>query len=201
MLMTRNDSAARPGRAAARAGLLALVLAGAASLAQAQHGAHIHGQVQLAVALDGPVLTLQLEAPLDSVLGFEHRPRNAAQRQAVAQLQASLAAADPLFRPDAAAQCSPGKMQVESALFEPETGAAGKNGQGGKVAAPPADEHMDLEASVEFRCARPELLKTLQLGLFERFGRMQRIDVQVAAGKGQRKLTLRRPQSLITLQP
>ncbi|MEX8518550.1 MAG: DUF2796 domain-containing protein [Leptothrix sp. (in: b-proteobacteria)] len=174
--------------------LLALLLAGLAltPAVSVAEGAHVHGQVRLDIALDGPTLTLQMESPLDSVLGFEHRPQTAAQKQAVVQMKTNLEAATKLFRPDAAAQCAVSKASLESALFEPEVAS---------TAAVKSEVHMDLDASYEFKCAHPELLKTLQIGLFEGFTRMQKIDVQVAGAKGQRKFTLKRPQSSITLAP
>lgn len=175
-------------------GALVAVLAGLAlghlARAAAHEGAHVHGQVRLDVAVDGPTLTLQMEAPLDSVLGFEHRARTPAERQAVAQMKAGLADTAALFKPDAAAQCTAGAADVQSALFEPAPEAAARG-----------ETHMDLDASYTFTCQHPELLKTVQLGLFERFRRIQRLDVQVATAQGQRKLTLTRAQPLLRLVP
>jgi hypothetical protein len=171
-------------------GSLAAVLAGLALGCPAHEAAHVHGQVRLDVAVDGATLTLQMEAPLDSVLGFEHRARTPAERQAVAQMKAGLADTAALFKPDAAAQCTAGPADLQSALFEPATGAAARG-----------DEHMDLDASYTFTCERPEQLKTVQLGLFERFTRIQRLDVQVATAQGQRKLTLTRAQPRLRLVP
>ena len=61
-----------------------LVLGAAPVLAAGAHDhghehaqAHVHGAVQLEVALDGPTLSIALEAPLDSLLGFERAPRTA----------------------------------------------------------------------------------------------------------------------------
>jgi hypothetical protein len=53
---------------------MALVLTSPAAVLAQEH-AHVHGLVSLNVAVDGRILTVQLEAPLDSLLGFEHRPR------------------------------------------------------------------------------------------------------------------------------
>jgi hypothetical protein len=171
--------------------LLAALLAGLALNSPAHEGAHVHGQVRLDVAVDGPTLTLQMEAPLDSVLGFEHRARTPAERQAIAQMKAGLADTAALFKPDAAAQCTAGKADLQSALFEPAAEGAAAHGE----------EHMDLDASYEFTCQHPALLKTVQVGLFDRFKGIRRIDVQVAAAQGQRKLTLTRAQPLIRLAP
>jgi hypothetical protein len=63
-------------------GVLLLVALGVSCSALAKEGAHVHGLVKLDVAVDAKTLTVQLEAPLDSLVGFEHRPRTAAQKQA-----------------------------------------------------------------------------------------------------------------------
>jgi hypothetical protein len=60
-------------------------------------------------------------------------------------------------------------------------------------------EHADLEASYRFQCAQPAQLRTLDLGLFEAYKRIQRIEVQVAGQTGQSKVTLRRPARSVTL--
>ena len=46
-------------------------------------GPHVHGVASLQVAVDGNTLTLNLESPLDNVLGFEHAPRSEKQKAAV----------------------------------------------------------------------------------------------------------------------
>ena len=59
---------------------VALMLSALPVLAAQPAHAHVHGAVQLDVAVDGPTLTLTLEAPLDSVVGFERAPRTAAEK-------------------------------------------------------------------------------------------------------------------------
>jgi hypothetical protein len=48
--------------------------------------AHVHGQGRLDIAVDEGVLTLRLEAPLDSLVGFERAPHSAKERDAVRRL-------------------------------------------------------------------------------------------------------------------
>ena len=51
--------------------------------AAAQH-AHEHGRLRLAIAIDGEQLSIALEAPLDSLVGFERAPRTDAERRSAA---------------------------------------------------------------------------------------------------------------------
>lgn len=173
--------------------LLALATAGLAatcSPALAAGQAHEHGALKLDVAIEGRRLTLALEAPLDNLLGFERAPRSDAERQAAAGLLARLRRPDQapaLFTPDAAAQCTLAQAEVQAPLLAP----------GARAGA--ADEHADLDASYEYRCARPEALRSLDLGLFDAYPRVQRIEVQVAGPAGQAKQTLRRPARAVRL--
>lgn len=185
-----RSSTAQPSTRLASA-LLGVLLASAAVAADKHdHGAaagHVHGQMQLELAVDGGSVQIHIESPLDSLLGFEHLPKTPAQKQAVAQLQAQMKDAGALFRLDAAAGCTLQRSEVESAIFEPAKAAPG--------------EHMDLDLSLDYQCRQPQALKGIETTLFAQYPRLQRIDVQIAAAKGQRKLTLKRPNGRIALQP
>jgi Protein of unknown function (DUF2796) len=170
--------------------LLMSCLVLAASPAAIASKAHEHGVMKLDVAIEASKVTLTIEAPLDNFLGFERAPRNAAERKAAADLLARLR--DPnqvtaLFAMDAAARCSLNKTEVQASGLEP----------GAKPAA--QGEHADLDASYEFNCAQPGELRSLDVGLFEAYKRVQRIEVQVAGPKGQSKATLKRPARSVRL--
>ena len=152
--------------------------------------AHEHGVVKLDVAVEGGKLTVVMEAPLDNLLGYERAPRTDAERKAAAEVLARLRGPDkgaPLFSADAGAACTLAKAEVVAPVLEP--GAKGD----------PKDGHADLDATYEFNCAQPAQLTTLNLGLFEAYKRIKRIEVQVVGAKGQAKTTLRRPASSIKL--
>lgn len=152
--------------------------------------AHEHGVMKLDVALDGNTLSIALESPLDSFLGFERAPRTEAERKAAVDLLTRLRGPDqgkPLFTADAAAQCTLSKAEVRAPVLE--TPAKG----------PTKDGHADLEADYAYTCAQPAQLKTLDLGLFDAYRRLKRIDVQVAGPQGQSKATLTRPARSIKL--
>lgn len=154
----------------------------------ATEAAHVHGLMHLDIAVDKQVLSVQLESPLDSLLGFERRPRTPAERQAADALLKQMGDAAMLFKPDAAAQCVPTKASIESAALQATAPAAGKE-----------SEHADLDASYEFNCAHPDKLTVVEVGLFDAFKRLQKIEVQVAGAKLQSKQTLQRPDKLVKL--
>jgi Protein of unknown function (DUF2796) len=175
--------------------MLGAMLCAAPRSAQAQ--AHEHGAARLDVAFDGRLLSLRLEAPLEALFGFERAPRNAAERQLVDAGIARLKAADRMFRPDAAAACSLRRIELESAALK--LGAQAGTAQPQLRAQDASAEHADLEATIEFDCKDSAKLAAIELGLFDAFARLQRIDVQIVTAKAQSKRMLKRPASRVSL--
>lgn len=166
------------------AAALALLLTPAALLRAGE--AHRHGVARLDVAVDGTRVSLALDTPLDNLLGFEHAPRNAAERRAADAAVATLRQAAALFRFDAAARCRSSAVELRSAALA----------LGG--AAPPAPgAHADLEASYEFTCERAPV--QLEHTLFDAFARLQQLEVQAATAARQSGTTLKRPAARLAL--
>ena len=154
----------------------AAIAASAAAFAH-EPGPHVHGVARLQIALDGPLLTLFLDSPLDNLLGFEHFPSTEKQKAAVAALDSRLRRAQSVFLPTPAARCASTSVKLESPVFTPKAPAAG-------------DGHADLKAEYVFRCELPERLKDVDVRLFDGFPHMRRIEVQVAGPRGQASATL-----------
>ena len=96
--------------------LLPALLFAATGLAWAGK-AHQHGVAQLDVAVEPTRVTLELDTPLDNLLGFERAPRTDAERAVVDKALARLRAADGLFRIDGAAGCTLAKVSLVSAVL------------------------------------------------------------------------------------
>ncbi len=154
-------------------------------------GAHQHGVAQLDVAVEATRLTLELDTPLDNLLGFERAPRTDAERQQASAAIAKLKAADGLFRIDGAAGCTLSRVTLVSA-------ALGLAGPGGPA---PADkgEHAELTGRFEFACKAGPRAGFIEIGLFEAFAPMKRIELQLVSPKGQMKATLNRPAKRVAL--
>lgn len=157
----------------------------AADDSNAQH-AHVHGIATLGIAVERNIVTIQFESPLDSLIGFEHRPNTAAERESVTALQARLKTPTNLFRLTPAAECKLDKAEAESGLFqEPAAGAS--------------NEHADLDASFSFRCEHIDRLVAIDTGLFDAYPRLQKMTIVVATAKGQFKHDLKRPDRTVVL--
>jgi Protein of unknown function (DUF2796) len=170
--------------------VLLLVATAVTSALPAHAGpAHQHGVALLDVAVEAGRVTLYLDTPLDNLLGFERAPRTDAERQQADAAVARLKDADRLFRIDGNAGCKLAKVTLTSA-------ALGLNAP----AAPAAkDEHADLEGRYEYTCTAGGRAGFVEVGLFEAFAQMKRIELQLASPKGQMKATLVRPASRVAL--
>lgn len=174
------------GRFARAACAAAAATALSAPAAAAAGSAHEHGVVRLDVAVEADGFSVGLQAPLDNLVGYERAPRSDAERRVAAEaLERLRNSAASLFKADAAARCTLTAAEVRAPLLE------GRGGAGG---------HADLDADYTFKCADARALRSIDVGLFDAFRRIQRIEVQIAAPHGQRRDTLRRPSRVLTLQ-
>jgi hypothetical protein len=172
--------------------LIALMLS--FDFAWAESSAHVHGRAKLQLALDGSQLTLSLESPLEALLGFEHSPRNAAEREIVRRTGLGLRQADTLFTLSQAAQCRLEQVLLSSGalpaklLQEPQAAADAKSqADSSRDGARPTqrDAHGDVLAEYRYFCAQPERLRNLQTGVFKAFIKLRRIEVERVSSTGQ----------------
>lgn len=174
--------------------VVALACAAAWSMpagAHQQH-AHTHGRLSLDVAMDAQSITLLMESPLDSFLGFERAPRNDMERKRVAQLVAQWNTADWLLLPAPAAGCRLAKVELVSEVLGlgKEHDHSHANKAAGHQHQPDADGHGDISIEVVFTCAKAEAASHLDIKLFDVYKRLKHIDAQVASPQGQFKRSL-----------
>lgn len=160
-------------------GLLALLVPAAALAGPA----HQHGVAALDVVVDAQQVLIELHGPLDNLVGFEHAPRTAAQRLALATMSERLRDGMRLFVLPAAAQCRQQAVSIEHPhLDPPAAGGAGRPREG--------DGHAELTARWEFACAAQVMPRTLEVHLFEPFPRLQRVKARLVSTGGQQAATL-----------
>ena len=85
--------------------------------AQPQH-AHVHGVAELNVVIDGTMLDVVFESPLDNLLGFEHPPRSDAERKAAGAMATKFRAPLDLFVPTPAARCKAQPVELASPAID-----------------------------------------------------------------------------------
>ncbi|MFT3717588.1 ZrgA family zinc uptake protein [Pseudorhodoferax sp.] len=177
-----------------RVAALALALA-APALAPA-HEAHTHGRIELDVAVEAQRLSLRMESPLHDLLGFERAPRSVAERGRATALAERLRAADQLFVPDAAAECTLAEVGIEAPVLG--LGTAAPAASAASAAPGPAGEaHADLVLTASFDCRRTA--QHLDVRLFDAFPGVRTVAAQVAGPGGQGLTLLRKAAARLPL--
>ena len=142
--------------------------------APARQQAHQHGAAGLDVSVEGSVLQIALDSPADNLVGFEHAPRNEAQKRTVNRVEQQLRQPATLFTPSAQADCRAEPPRVEIKLPPPGS----------------AEAHSEVEAEWRWQCARPAALAHVDVGLFKAFPRLRELRAQIVTAAGQRTLIL-----------
>ncbi len=170
--------------------LAALLALAPPALARPPAAAHQHGVATLGVAIEGDRLHVVLTAPLDTLVGFEHEPRTATQREALARAQARLEDFGVLFRLPTAAGCRVDGVDLSS----PWALASGRG-----AATARRDGHAELSAEYRLSCQAPEALDLLELKLFEVFPRAREVRAERVSPRGQSAARLTPKQRALSL--
>ena len=170
----------------------------AAAPIQRQHGAHVHGEATLDLALDGTQLALTLSAPGISFAGFEHAPHDDGDRHTLADTIATLKTPANWLTLPLEAGC-----KLDSAKVSP-------HGFGGAYAAEHGDadgdadahhEHSDFDADYRYVCETPAALHSLDLRLFERFPALHKLHVNLVLPDHQDSVTLAPGETRVQMLP
>jgi hypothetical protein len=177
---------------------------------QHHHGAHVHGIAHLNVALEGENLYMEFVSPAANIVGFEHAPKNQAQRDAVEAARNTLKNAEAVFKlpPAAGARLVEASVVSEAEHDTHHDAGHAHEGEGhheekaGKDHAHhDADEHegeahSDFKAVYRFVCQNPDKLAVIDVRLFELFPGIEEIEVQILTETKQTamELTARKPK-------
>jgi hypothetical protein len=170
--------------------------------AERHHHAHEHGVSKLQIAMDGPVVEIQLVSPGMDIVGFEHAPTSDADKQALAKAAAVLADGASLFILSADARCGLADAVVEHPFLAQKAGRhehgerhghnhGNTHGQKHEHAGAPGDGHSAFQVHYRFQCENIGELTRLEVKLFEKFPAAKEIEVEAITPRGQiaRELT------------
>lgn len=169
-------------------------------------GAHQHGHGTLDIALDGPVLAVELTAPGADIAGFEHEARTAADKEMVTKAKVILSQAERVVRVDAAGGCS----LTEAAV---DTGHGQGTRAGAHTGHSPHEEHGEHDArgggehglhsefhvTYAFKCANADAITSIALPYFESFPNAEELEVTIITPKGQFKREATRQSPSVSL--
>lgn len=166
-----------------------------------EHGAHVHGIGRLNVAFDSNTLEIELDSPAANLVGFEHAPRDPAEKTKLDQTLVLLRDGDTLFVLPAAAGCRMDDVRItrEEAKDHDDDGKdhdhhdegnGHHHGDGEE-----GHHHADMNVFYRFRCQNAAALSGVDVRLFEHFPATKKLHVQFIGPKGQggRELTATDP--------
>ena len=136
---------------------------------------HLHGHVELRVALENTSLELYLESPSVNIVGFEHRATSAQQIQAAEDAKSILESPAEIFS-FSDGNCSLSQSNVSFAAIlqaaeNHQSGADGNKDEEHQV------DHSEITASYKYNCQRGGELDVISLKLIEHFPGIEKIKV------------------------
>ncbi|TNE80440.1 MAG: DUF2796 domain-containing protein [Gammaproteobacteria bacterium] len=133
---------------------------------QHHHGPHLHGEATLQVAMVENNLLLEFRSPAINLVGFEHRPHEPGQWQALRHAEQLLAQPQQRFILSGS-DCRLIEKRLELPYAVEDT----------LPEQPPHDhgEHAEFSASYQYQCTHPEKLDSIDTDLFSVFPGIRRI--------------------------
>lgn len=162
---------------------LALVLLAVGALLPAQtrsRKAHEHGSAKVSIAFEStkgaPKGVIEFESPAESVIGFEHEAKSAADKaQAAAALNTLKARFAEMVIFPAAASC-----RVTNKSAKVEAGHGAEKTKGAKQ-----EQHAEVHAEFDVQCAKPLAGTEIRFGFTKVFPKIHDVDVALLAGEQQ----------------
>ncbi|MDE3269278.1 MAG: DUF2796 domain-containing protein [Pseudomonadota bacterium] len=127
---------------------------------------HVHGRGQARIKITGDKVAIKLKLPVHNIIGFERQPKSKAQRQELVKAEAMLLQVDNVVKLAPISECELASKKLTVKRFKKK-----KN-----------HEHADFMLSYKFRCLRPSELNEIQFVVFDRFVKLQNIDVLLSYG-------------------
>ena len=223
----RLDFARRMRSATALASVLLACTAFAASDDERrEHEAHEHGHGTLDIVVEGEELVIELRIPAVNVVGFEHAPKDDAEREAVRQALVPFGNATSLFVLSAEADCEVEEAEaaISSMGHEDEHEGEGHGDGDGHDhekdehetdehakdeheehaedgSDSDAEAHSELRATYHFHCHAPERLGEIDVRAFEHLRDAEEVDVRVVTPAAQLAMELHPGSTVVRLAP
>jgi hypothetical protein len=143
-------------------------------------GKHVHGIVTLNLALEGGLLSAQLDTPAIHVLGFENVPKTPEQKTMTTTADAWLRSGKGILAVPRNAGCRLEKVDYQ----------APKLGPG----------HADYRARFDYRCSNPAALAWTEFSALDKLKEVEKVEVNLITASAQRQITLQGGARRITLQ-
>lgn len=139
--------------------------------------AHAHGVADLKLAAEGNAVTIQLESPAEEIYGFEHAPKNSAEKEKQrAALELLKSKAGEMIGFDAALGCTFKEISTKV------------DGDGPK--------HSEVLAEFKVECSKPLKKTSVKIDFSKHFPSMKKIRMQIVSEGKQDAMVLTKPGSV-----
>jgi hypothetical protein len=197
----------KPGFAKAWALGVLVTACGPAGPALAQKQAHreasthVHGAAELSFVISGNDLLVDLDSPLVNIVGFEHAPKTSTERKTADAATRLLNDPARIAVPSPEAECVAATASV-ALPFDPAS-THGEKRAGGKEeheADANSHDHIDVQVSYAFACARMERLEHIEVTALKTFPGIKAAQVVFLGPKAQFSRELNASSSRLRLK-
>ncbi len=179
-----------------------------------EHEAHAHGHGTLDVVVEGETVLIELRLPGVNVVGFEHAPKNRAEREAVEQALEPLrdGAARFMLAPEANCDLVDATADISAIAHDHEDDHVAHEDDHHEDRATAHDheepdahageeEHSELHATYQFRCGQPDQLERIETRVLEHLHDVEELDVRVVTPTAQLAGALHEGSNVVHLTP
>lgn len=164
-----------------------------------QQDAHLHGYVEMTVALEGRSLEIHLESPAINIIGFEHKATSKQQVQTIEQARQTLETSAELFSFDGGGCILKQATADFPALIEANAHHEDEHAHG-EEHENAEDSHSEITAHFEYDCAQDEELNTINVNLIDHFPTIEKIKAMWVTDVKQGAVELTAKSNLIQLK-
>ena len=183
-----------------------------------QHDAHEHGHGTVDIVVEGEELVVEIRIPAVNVVGFEHAPRDDAEREKVRTALVPFRDASSVIGLPPDAECE--IEETEAVLFSMDRDEHHDGEEHAKEAEPHEDHakeedddhpeqaadaggeaHSELHASYHFHCHAPERLARIEVLAFEHLHDAEELEVRIVTPAMQTATELHPGETVVDLVP
>jgi len=170
---------------------------------------HTHGDAELAIVLEGDVVTVELDTPLYNLVGFEHAPETEAHKTIANHAESRLGQGGELFTFNARANCKIKTNRQDLHLFEHDSDHEDEHdphddheeSDDTHEHSDDKETHKDVRLQYEFHCKQPSSLISMSVNLFEFFAELSEVDATYLGPSIQRQVKLTPENTQMDMQP
>lgn len=135
-----------------------------------QQDAHLHGYVELTLAIEGNQLEIQLTSPAINIVGFEHKATSKQQLQAIEQAKQTLESPAMLFS-FSGSDCASILATAHFPTLDEHHADHGNH----EDHESDKEEHSEITASYKYNCSEGKRINAVQVNLIKYFPTIEKI--------------------------